>query len=135
MTLPSRDFTNLITEKTALVLWIDNSPLNVETPGFVEMDYLSDGLIAEVVKNQQSSTIDQNTFHTFNFGRKFFISFFKDHASLLAEVDDVIGLLKANSETKDTIVLAVKKDLKNITDILPELNKRYKNFEFLVFNF
>lgn len=135
MTLPSRDFTNQITEKTALVLWIDNASLSVETPGFVEMDYLCDGLIAEVIKNHSNDPINQNTFHSFNFGRKFFVSFFKDQSSLLAEIDDVMGLLKANPEDKETVLIAGKKDLKTLTDVLPELTKRYKNFDFAVFQF
>jgi len=135
MTLPSRDFTNQVTEKTALVLWIDSSDLSVETPGFVEMDYLCDGLIAEVIKNNLGNALTQNTFHSFNFGHKFFISFFKTHSSLLADIDDVMGLLNPKADLRETVLIAGKKELSTISEILPELNKRYKNFDFSIYQF
>ena len=136
MSLPERDFLQEVDPNTKLILWISDQSLNLKTPGIKECDYLCDGLINNYLKNSTNTEINQNVFHSENFGSKLFIAFYKVGKTTLADIDDVMGLIKkdeAEQEKKAKIILIQSQDKEQ--EFLAELIRRYRQFEIVSYSF
>lgn len=137
MSLPSREFLQEIDPETKLILWISDDSLNLKTPGIKECDYLCDGLINDYLKNSGKTDIEQNIFHSLNYGEKLFIAFYKMSKSTLADIDDVMGLIKPQEGKKPKIILiqSLEKEKESEKELLAELIRRYRHFNIISYSF
>lgn len=136
MSLPGREFLQEIDPETKLILWVSDEALNLKTPGIKECDYLCDGLINDYLKNSGKNEIQQNVFHSQSFGEKLFIAFYKTSKSTLADIDDVMGLIKQNDNNeapKPKIILIQSQDKEK--EFLAELIRRYRQFNIVSYSF
>jgi hypothetical protein len=81
-------------------IWIGNSPLNENIPGFKELNYIFDGLISQAIhsysKEQMSTPL---SFFTKSFGEDFFLYYFINNVEL------PISLPKNRIENKNKVLI------------------------------
>ena len=65
-----------INASTVGVLWLNSTPLSVDSSYMIELDYLCDGVITQRINMQGEQRDDEESLHTFfttNFGKPLFV--------------------------------------------------------------
>lgn len=134
MNKSSKDERTILDQFTPEVLgifWITRDELSRDLLGFDDFNYLFDGLISQYLYGQEKN--DEKHAHIFftqNFDHKLFLAHLKTKdftkSQVAGDIDEQIALLQSSANTHKTILIFNKTE----HEWLPELKKRYAQFEF-----
>lgn len=134
MNKSSKDERTILDQFTPEVLgifWITRDELSRDLLGFDDFNYLFDGLISQYLYGQEKN--DEKHAHIFftqNFDHKLFLAHLKTKdftkSQVAGDIDEQIALLQSSANTRKTILIFNKTE----HEWLPELKKRYAQFEF-----
>lgn len=134
MSLGIKHLSQNITPETSGIIWLTDEDLNFQTPGVYEFNYLLDGmLIKSITKNseEKGNHSNSNFFLGENFGSPLFVGHLKveqktDIQTMYKQVDIASSLIQDGSTI---YIFNRSKNTANI-NILKELSKKYKNYNF-----
>ncbi len=105
------------------VIWLGQNPLEIYTPGFLELNYIFDGIISRTLKEySEEQKLKQLSFFTKSYGQNFFLYYF------IEKVSFPIFIPKNDIENRNKILFV---------QVVPEtssqieiLKKEFPNFQF-----
>lgn len=120
-----------ITPDVLGIIWLTRDPLDRDLIEFDVFNYLFDGLISEFLYGQANDVQrNSNIFFTKQFGEHIFLSHLKTQdltkSEISSDIDEQIALIKDRTQEKRVILVFDKTN----DNWLPELSKRYAQFEF-----
>jgi hypothetical protein len=129
---PIDHLSELITPKTAGIIWLTDSPLNSTLTGVYEFNYLTNGLLTKSIQNTENQDKRSNYFLTESFGFPLFLSHqVIDKVEDLKSVYNQLDISKSLVSEDRKLIYLLNKSLnsKNI-NVLKELIKRYAHLKF-----
>lgn len=128
---PERTILDQFTPEVLGIFWITRDELSRELLGFDDFNYLFDGLISQYLYGQEkTSEKHAHIFFTQNFNHKLFLAHLRTKdftkSQVAGDIDEQIALLQGSDSARKTILIFNKTE----HEWLPELKKRYSQFEF-----
>ncbi len=128
---PALSILDQFTPEVLGIFWITRDELSRDLIGFDDFNYLFDGLISQYLYGQAVSTDKHaHIFFTQNFSDKVFLAHLRTKdltkSQISGDIDEQIALLQGSNSARKTILIFDKTE----HEWLPELKKRYSQFEF-----
>lgn len=128
---PALSILDQFTPEVLGIFWLTRDELARDLIGFDDFNYLFDGLISQYLYGQEiESNKHAHIFFTQNFNDKVFLAHLKTKdltkSQISGDIDEQIALLNASNPSRKTILIFDKTE----HQWLPELKKRYSQFEF-----
>lgn len=129
--IKTNSFNDQVNANALGIIWISPNELTNKTPGFIELNYLLDGLLSMYVSNpDKDQTKGIDSFFTKSFGKTFFLIHLNTHTQdkaktieLLKEQIALINSLK--SENKTILTLDLTND-----QFINEIKGHFQSLEF-----
>lgn len=127
----SKTLTDLVTPEIVGIFWITTKPLDRSLRGFDQLNYLFDGLLSQFLYGEEKADSRANLFFTDNFNKSFFLAHIKTQGAspseISGEIDEQVALIQSNALNRNKVLVIQDTDF----NWLPDLNKRYSQFQFL----
>lgn len=120
-----------ITPQTAGIVWLTDEPLNYDSPGVYEFNYLLDGLLVKALDENESKAKNSNFFLGENFGSPLFIGHLVvKNKSDIDTLDDHFKLANSFIQETSTIYIFNKSQNTANLNVLEKLTKKYQPIKF-----
>ncbi len=113
------------------IFWVTSAELSRELAGFDDFNYLFDGLLSQYLYGQETTSNQHaHIFFTQNFNNKVFLAHLRTKdltkSQISGDIDEQVALIEAKNPARKTILILDKTS----DEWMPELKKRYSQFEF-----